>query len=125
MPIHTQKHCRETPEPEDGTRILTMRFWPRGVRREHFDAWVRELAPSAELLRWCWAEQEKPALDKYIYEQTWRARYIGEMAAQKPLLDDLRRRHEAGETLTLLCTCHDPGRCHRTVLASLILRTDR
>ncbi len=48
MPIHTRKHCRETPEPEDGTRILTMRFWPRGVRRERFDAWMRELAPSAE-----------------------------------------------------------------------------
>ncbi len=89
MPIHTRKHCRETLEPDDGTRILTMRFWPRGVRRERFDAWMRELAPSAELLRWCWAEQEKPALEKYIYEQTWRARYIGEMAAQKPLLDDL------------------------------------
>ena len=71
MPIHTRKHCRETPEPEDGTRIHTMRFWPRGARRERFDAWMRELAPSAELLRWCWAEQEKPALDMYIHDQTW------------------------------------------------------
>ena len=123
MPILTRKHCRETPEPEDGTRILAMRFWPRGVRKECFDVWMRELAPSAELLRWCWAEQEKPGLNEYVYQQDWRARYITEMETQKALIDELRHRHEAGETLTLLCACHDPGRCHRSILASLILGT--
>ncbi len=50
MPILTAKHCRETPAPGDGARILTMRHWPRGVRKEHFDAWYRHLAPSPELL---------------------------------------------------------------------------
>lgn len=38
-------------DDSDGTRILITRFYPRGVRKEHFDEWVRELAPSAELLK--------------------------------------------------------------------------
>ncbi len=67
MPIRIEKHCRKTPEPKDGTRLLVMRFWPRGVRKERFDAWMRELAPSVELLRWCWAEREKPGLDDYVH----------------------------------------------------------
>ena len=36
---------------EDGLRVLTMRLWPRGVKREHTDAWDKELGPSRELLR--------------------------------------------------------------------------
>ena len=39
MAILTTKHCREAPAPEDGTRILVMRYWPRGMRKERFDAW--------------------------------------------------------------------------------------
>jgi len=34
----------------DGARILVTRFYPRGVKKTHFDRWARELAPSAELL---------------------------------------------------------------------------
>ena len=41
----------ERPPPEIGHRLLVMRFWPRGVRKEAVDGWERELAPSAELLR--------------------------------------------------------------------------
>jgi hypothetical protein len=35
---------------------------------------------------------------------------------------DLARRAAAGEAITLLCSsaCHDPTRCHRTLLARLI-----
>ena len=124
MPILTRKHCRETPEPKDGTRILVMRYWPRGVRKERFDAWMRKLAPSVELLRWYWAEQEKPDFDEFVFQQHWRPRYIAEMAAQKAPIDELRRRHEAGEIMSLFCACHDASRCHRSILASLILGTD-
>ena len=43
------------------------------------------------------------------------------MAAQAPLIGELRARHERGETNSLLCTCHDPARCYRSLLATLIL----
>jgi len=121
LPLLITKHCRITPAPEDGTRILTMRRWPRGVRRDRFDVWLRDLAPSEGLLKWCWAEEANPQFDPERYERTWKARYVAEMQAQQRLINDLRRRHRAGETLTLLCACHDPARCHRAVLASLIV----
>ena len=40
--------------PEDGSRVLVDRVWPRGVSREALAAelWLREAAPSTELRRW-------------------------------------------------------------------------
>ena len=40
MPVLTDKHCRVVPAPEDGTRILVMRYWPRGVKKDRFDVLV-------------------------------------------------------------------------------------
>src|SRR5574338_704863 len=38
-------------EDGDGLRILITRFYPKGVRKDHFDQWLRELAPTKELLK--------------------------------------------------------------------------
>ena len=35
----------------DGTRVLIMRYWPRGIRKDRVDLWLRELAPVIPLLR--------------------------------------------------------------------------
>ena len=42
------------PSPEDGTRVLVDRLWPRGVRKADaaIDCWLKEIAPSSELRRW-------------------------------------------------------------------------
>jgi uncharacterized protein YeaO (DUF488 family) len=77
-----------------------------------------------ELLRWCWAEEERPDHDAEVYAATWKARYAAEMSDRRELIAELRGRHEAGETITLLCACHDPERCHRKVLADLIHGTE-
>ena len=42
------KRILDQRETSDGVRVLVTRYWPRGVRKEHFDCWMRELAPSAE-----------------------------------------------------------------------------
>ena len=44
----------EPPAPEDGTRVLVDRLWPRGLTKEEarIDWWARELAPSDKLRRW-------------------------------------------------------------------------
>ncbi len=124
MPILTHKHVRLHRSPEDGERLLVMRYWPRGVRREAVDRWLRDLAPSAGLLRE-YRERSDPATRS---EATGEDRlcvpeYLAEMAAQEPLIGELRASHERGETITLLCACHDPARCHRSVLARLVLGT--
>ena len=38
----------------DGYRVLVERLWPRGVRKAdlRLDAWMKDVAPSADLRRW-------------------------------------------------------------------------
>ena len=42
------------PSPEDGTRVLVDRIWPRGLAkaRAGIDEWAKAVAPSTELRRW-------------------------------------------------------------------------
>lgn len=119
--IFTEKHVRLHASPEDGTRILVMRYYPRGVRREHVGEWIRDLAPSRALLKWCWTSQGE--LDPDIYANTWKRRYREEMEQRVDLIEGLRVRLRNGETLTLLCACHRPDDCHRLELAKIIRET--
>lgn len=49
-------HCKRVYEPlapEDGTRVLVDRLWPRGVSEKRLAAlWWPELAPSPPLRKW-------------------------------------------------------------------------
>ena len=44
----------DEPEPEDGTRVLVDRIWPRGLTRAKaaLDEWCKDVAPSDELRKW-------------------------------------------------------------------------
>ena len=48
------KRAYEQPAPEDGTRVLVERLWPRGLSKERaaVDLWLKEVSPSPELRRW-------------------------------------------------------------------------
>ncbi|MRR18197.1 MAG: DUF488 family protein, partial [Deltaproteobacteria bacterium] len=48
------KRVYETPDPDDGLRILVDRLWPRGLSKTdaRIDLWLKEIAPSTELRRW-------------------------------------------------------------------------
>ncbi len=126
MPIQIEKHCREAPSAEDGTRLLVMRYWPRGVRKDRFDAWYRDLAPSVQLLKAFKDLREISADGRAVgpghagWDQLM-ARYHTEMRDQQESLRELRGRHARGEVFTLLCGCHEPARCHRSHLAGMIL----
>lgn len=41
-------------EPDDGTRVLVDRLWPRGMRKReaNIGLWAKDLAPSDQLRRW-------------------------------------------------------------------------
>jgi uncharacterized protein YeaO (DUF488 family) len=47
------KRVYQPPAPEDGTRVLVDRLWPRGLSRERaqIDLWLKEVAPSDALRR--------------------------------------------------------------------------
>jgi uncharacterized protein YeaO (DUF488 family) len=105
------KRIYDPPSPEDGYRLLVMRLWPRGVSRATVDAWERDLGPSRELLMSFRAGEL--GWDEFI------DRYRQEVSAREGLLDryrDLGRR----ETLTLLCSCQDETRCHRSLLREIL-----
>jgi uncharacterized protein YeaO (DUF488 family) len=44
----------EEPRPEDGTRVLVDRLWPRGLTKDKaaLDEWCKNVAPSDELRKW-------------------------------------------------------------------------
>jgi uncharacterized protein YeaO (DUF488 family) len=48
------KRVYERHNPEDGTRFLVERLWPRGIKKEklRMQAWMKEAAPSPALRRW-------------------------------------------------------------------------
>jgi uncharacterized protein YeaO (DUF488 family) len=48
------KRAYETPNAEDGMRLLVDRIWPRGLIRDRalIEAWLKEVAPSHGLRRW-------------------------------------------------------------------------
>ena len=66
MPIFL-KRVYETPDAEDGKRLLVECLWPRGLKKEEakIDEWLKEVAPSTELREWYshdpakWAEFKK------------------------------------------------------------------
>ena len=75
MPKLRIKRTDDPPERGDGWRVLVERLWPRGMRKEAIavDAWLKDVAPSADLRRWFGHRVER-------WEE-FRRRYRRELAA--------------------------------------------
>jgi len=106
----------------EGLRLGTVRRPPRGVRkddwarRNYFDLWLPDLAPSAELVSFAFAE---PLTTRRwaTYARRYR-REMQEPAAQRllALLAGLSRKTD----LAVGCYCEDESRCHRSLLRELL-----
>lgn len=97
---------------EDGYRMLTMRFWPRGIPRTSIDYWEKELGPSVELLK-SWRA------DAFNWEEYSR-QYIAEMNDRSAVLEWLYKLSRYRK-VTLLCACKDENFCHRSLLKEMLL----
>ena len=97
-----------------GRRVLVTRYYPRGVRRSHFDDWIRALAPSRELLRGY--KEGSVAWDAFV--GAYLAEVRGSDEAQSAL-KSLRREARNGG-VTLLCFEPDGAPCHRHILRQLV-----
>lgn len=107
----------EPPSPDDGTRILVDRLWPRGLSKEtaEVDEWPKAVTPSAELRRWYHGPSGN-------FEEFSR-RYEAELAAAPEAaaaLDDLRRTLAKARRVTLLTAAKDPDHSHTAVLRRLL-----
>jgi uncharacterized protein YeaO (DUF488 family) len=100
-------------EADDGTRILIMRLWPRGIRKDRVDVWLKELGPVTPLLR--------AFLDKKVKWDGYVPRYLAGLErpeAQEAVTEVLRLARKG--PVTLLCGCADEHRCHRTLLQAYL-----
>ena len=115
-----------TPRAKDeGLRIGTVRRPPRAVRKEDYgrrnfyDVWLPELAPSAPLVSWALSEPWTPQRWT-LYER----RYLSEMAkpaAQR--LIALLAALSAQTNFSVGCYCEDESVCHRSILRRLLQQT--
>jgi len=98
-------------------RVLIMRKWPRGIKRSAVDVWLKDAAPSTELLQ----AYNKAGLPW----QEFAERYREEIVEERPhVLDEIRKLEREHGTLTLLCHERIPPRehCHRLLLADLLAK---
>ncbi|MEV8390327.1 MULTISPECIES: DUF488 family protein [unclassified Streptomyces] len=105
----------EAPEPDDGTRVLVDRLWPRGLAKAEaaLDEWLKDAAPSAELRKWY-------GHDPARFEE-FTDLYAAELAGPGPEQALGRLRELAAEdTLTLLTATKDIRYSHATLLAAAV-----
>jgi uncharacterized protein YeaO (DUF488 family) len=110
-------------EPGEGPRFAAVRRPPRGVRKEdyarrdYFDLWLPELAPSAPLVSYAKSQPLTPAR-----WQTFARRYRSEMRAPaaRRLLAALAAL-SAQANFSVGCYCPDESRCHRSLLRQLLV----
>ena len=109
----------------EGVRVGVVRHLPRGVRkadyarRDFFDVWFPNVAPSAELLRWV-HEQPETRWTRFV------ERYSHEMKQPDSrhaieLLAAMAKR----TPISIGCFCEDESHCHRSVLRELIQQAAR
>ena len=105
----------DEPEPDDGTRVLVDRIWPRGLTKDkaRLDLWFKQVAPSTELRKWYSHDPER-------FEE-FGCRYREELkdAERAQALKHLQELARSG-TLTLLTATKDAEISEAAVRADLI-----
>ena len=111
------KRIYEPSSENDGYRVLSTRYWPRGVAGDAIDEYLRVLAPSTELLH----AYRQGQLDW----ERFRHQYLYEMSreAAKAVIHRLAKVARA-EVITIMCVCADEDHCHRSLLRELIAGFD-
>ena len=111
------------PRAEDeGLRLGTVRRPPRGVRKEdyakrdYFDVWLPELAPSAPLVSWALSTPWTDARWTRYAKSYRREMQAPERRRGLELL--ARLSHQAD--FSVGCYCEDETRCHRSILRDLL-----
>jgi uncharacterized protein YeaO (DUF488 family) len=107
--------------PGEGLRLGTVRRPPRGVpkeefaRRDYYDTWLPNLAPSADLM----AQGRAARTDKEW--AAFKRKYQAEMnQADASRVLDLLAALSHQTSFAVGCYCEDEQHCHRSVLRELL-----
>ena len=101
----------------EGLRLGTVRRPPRGVkkadyaRRDYYDLWLPDLAPSTRLIA-------KAQRDFDGFAKAYR-KEMSSPAAER--LVELLARLSQESDLSVGCYCEDESRCHRSILRKLLI----
>jgi uncharacterized protein YeaO (DUF488 family) len=105
---------------DEGLRIGTVRRPPRGVpkaehaRRDIYDVWFPNLAPSEALLKSVSPRDERSW-------KSFRRRFLAEMKVPEARRDlDLLAALSHRTNFAIGCYCEDERRCHRSILRELL-----
>ena len=108
---------------DEGLRVGTVRRPPRGVKKEDYarkniyDVWFPNLAPSEPLLK-----EAQQATDDNAW-QRFRRKFLTELkspATSKEL--DLLAALSHQTNLSIGCYCEHEDRCHRSILRELLVK---
>lgn len=113
MDIHI-KRIYENADSSDGKRILVDRLWSRGISKEnaHLDLWLKEVAPSTELLKWFHAATPD-------HWQEFKQRYLDELEIN-PAVEELIN-IASSDKVTLLYSAKDLENNHAIILKEYLL----
>ena len=107
------KRIYEKPEESDDYRILVDRLWPLGVSKENaaLNLWLKDIAPSSELRKWFGHDPKKwPDFQK---------KYKAEIAANKEVLDELKKIARERKNVSLLFVAKDEVHDEAVVIKNL------
>ena len=108
-------------QPDEGTRIATVRRPPRGVpksefaARDWYDVWLPNLAPGAETVKAALTAQTPAQWNAFV------RKYRAEMAQPDAahVIATLAALSHTGD-FSVGCYCEDEARCHRSILCELL-----
>jgi len=86
-------------EKDDRVRILVDRIWPRGIKKDKIDIWLKDIAPSNELRKWYNHDPNK-------WEE-FKRRYFDELD-KNPKINKLLQLIRKNENITLLYASKSP-----------------
>ncbi|MEM0134932.1 MAG: DUF488 family protein [Thermoplasmatales archaeon] len=108
------KSIYEPIEPDDGVRVLITRYYPRGVKKDNFDIWLRSLSPSPELLK-----RYKNGMESWgDFELHFANEINNNSESNKGLENILMLAKESN--VTLLCYEKRDHNCHRYLVMEML-----
>lgn len=113
--MHIQiKRIYDDASPDDGTRVLVDRLWPRGISKQRaaIDHWAKDLAPSTDLRKSFGHEMSR--FDAFAHD------YERELHANAPVVDAFLNQIDRRRRLTLLFAARSPQANHARVLKSVL-----
>ena len=96
--------------------VSQYRYWPRGLRKEYFDRWYKELSPSKDLLKSYKTNKIDFESFERLFLQEIEKSNVTEIC--KEIVNEIIK----GNNVTFLCYEKDELNCHRKLIKNICKR---